>query len=217
MNYAESSTGGTAPPASFAVIISPQEAVHPAAAKVSGPRLYLVQPAVMRDIAGRLTAAWDSIRTQTRDVQAADVRDITADLLATLARVRLVGRPCVVASADVLRALLQELVERLPTPDNRQFYLRLLFKSKKPDPSNVAAAFADCLTALGEANRQFTSALRSDHSTRRHTWQVWRYRKCHIRSAKELLDEAGQRSKTAMVLTIVPSHLIRSYRQAQPD
>ena len=217
MNYAESSTGGTAPPASFAVIISPQEAVHPAAAKVSGPRLYLVQPAVIRDIAGRLTAAWDSIRTQTRDVQAADVRDITADLLATLARVRLVGRPCVVASADVLRVLLQELVERLPTPDNRQFYLRLLFKSKKPDPSNVAAAFADCLTALGELIDN--SPQRSGVITRLVAThgRYGRYRKCHIRSAKELLDEAGQRSKTAMVLTIVPSHLIRSYRQAQPD
>lgn len=81
LNYVESSTGETAPPGSFAVMINPQEAVHPAAAKVSGPRLYLVTPSVVADIADRLAAAWESIRTQTRGVPAAEAEPVIGDIL----------------------------------------------------------------------------------------------------------------------------------------
>jgi hypothetical protein len=81
LNYAEASTGDTAPPASFAVMINPQETVHHAAAKVSGSRLYLVTPPVIADIAGRLVAAWESIRTQTRSMQPAEAEPLIAGIL----------------------------------------------------------------------------------------------------------------------------------------
>jgi hypothetical protein len=81
LNYAEASTSETAPPASLAVMINPQEAIHHAAGKVSGPRLYLVTPPVIADIAGRLAAAWESIRTQTRGMQAAEAEQLIGDTL----------------------------------------------------------------------------------------------------------------------------------------
>jgi predicted secreted protein len=81
LNYAEASTSDTAPPASFAVMINPQETVHHAAAKVSGPRLYLVTPPVIADIADRLAAAWESIRTQTRSMQPAEAEPLIAGIL----------------------------------------------------------------------------------------------------------------------------------------
>ncbi|TVZ06318.1 DEAD/DEAH box helicase [Trebonia kvetii] len=81
LNYAGASVGGTPPPASFAVVVSPQEAVHGAAAKVSGPRLYLVPPAVIGDIGARLTAAWEGIRIQTRGMQPAEAEPVIADVL----------------------------------------------------------------------------------------------------------------------------------------
>jgi len=81
INYAASSTGTTPPAASFAVIISPQEAVHSAAARVSGARVYLVQPAVISDIADRLTGAWESIRIQTRTLEPGAAEPVIAGIL----------------------------------------------------------------------------------------------------------------------------------------
>lgn len=81
LNYAEAGTSDTAPHASFTVMINPQETVHHAAAKVSGPRLYLVTPPVIADIGGRFTAAWESIRTQTRGMQAAEAEPLIGGIL----------------------------------------------------------------------------------------------------------------------------------------
>jgi hypothetical protein len=146
-----------------------------------------------------LAAAYAS-DTQLRDrtiVDIAAVRDITADYLAALAKLRLVGRPCAVAAANVLLTLLQNLFGRIPTRDDRPLYLRVLFKSGKAEVSPITS-FADGLAALGEANGQFVSAIRSDYLTRKHRWQVWRPRTCHIRSAKELLGESGERSNAVV-------------------
>jgi hypothetical protein len=41
---------------------------------------------------------------------------------------------------------LQELVERLPTPDNRQFYLRLLFKQGRWTLRSISVTVEDTRT-----------------------------------------------------------------------
>lgn len=81
INYAASSAGTPAPAPSFAVIISPQDAVHSAAARVSDPRVYLTQPAVISDIADRLTGAWESIRIQTRTMEPGPAEPVIAEIL----------------------------------------------------------------------------------------------------------------------------------------
>jgi hypothetical protein len=81
INYAAASTGATAPPGSFAVIISAQKDVHHAAAAVASERLYLVPPTVIADIADRLTGAWDSIRIRTRTLGPAEAEPVIIEIL----------------------------------------------------------------------------------------------------------------------------------------
>lgn len=79
------------------MIITPQEKVHHAAAKVSGSRLYLISPEVLSDIADRLAAAWDSIRTQTRNLQPDEAEPVIADVLSACGALPSQWLPCLTA------------------------------------------------------------------------------------------------------------------------
>lgn len=81
INYTANSTGAPAPAGSFAVIVTPQERIDRAAAAVADDRVYLAQPALIRDIADRLTSAWDSIRIRTRGLNAAAAEPVNAQIL----------------------------------------------------------------------------------------------------------------------------------------
>lgn len=81
INYAASSTGTSAPPGSFALIISPQDRVHRAAVAVTGERVYLVPPQVIADLADRLTGAWETIRVRTRPLGPAEAEPTIAEIL----------------------------------------------------------------------------------------------------------------------------------------
>jgi hypothetical protein len=81
INYAAASTGAAAPPGSFAVIVSPQDRVHRAAVAVASERVYLVPPAVIAEMADRLTSAWDSIRIRTRTLGPDEAGPAIAEIL----------------------------------------------------------------------------------------------------------------------------------------
>jgi hypothetical protein len=81
LNFAAASTGTSAPPDSFTVIVSPQDRVHDAARAVVTDRVYLVPPAVVGDIAGRLIGAWESIRIQARTLEAPEAEQVIAETL----------------------------------------------------------------------------------------------------------------------------------------
>jgi len=81
LNYAAASTRAVAPPGSFAVIVSPQDRVHRAAVAVAGDRVYLAPPAVIAEMAERLTSAWESIRIRTRALGAAEAGLVIAEIL----------------------------------------------------------------------------------------------------------------------------------------
>jgi hypothetical protein len=137
---------------------------------------------------------------QLRDrllVDIAAIRDITADFMAALAKVRLVGRPGPAAAADILLALLLELLRRIPPRINRPLYVRVWLKSGKAN-QNRTDAFNACLAALGKANIQFISAVRADRLSRQASWQVWRHETSHILSAKELLSDTDRNSGGAL-------------------
>jgi len=126
----------------------------------------------------------------------AAVRDVTGDFLAALAKVRLIGRPGPVAAADVILSLLQSLIGRIPTQDDRPFYRRISLRSGQAQKEQIRE-FNDCMTALGKAHVQFISAVRADRSGRRYSWQVWRRATRQVRSATELLAEVGLSSNVA--------------------
>jgi hypothetical protein len=81
LNYAAATLGVDAPAGSFAVIISPHDDVHPAAARVAGPYVYLTTPAVISGIASRLTGAWDTVRTQTRGLDPEQAKPVISSVL----------------------------------------------------------------------------------------------------------------------------------------
>ena len=81
LNYAASCLGGDPPEGSFAVLVSPCTAVHPAAAQVADARVYLVSPDVLADVAARITGAWESIRVQTRDLAPTGAADVITGVL----------------------------------------------------------------------------------------------------------------------------------------
>lgn len=136
-----------------------------------------------------LAAVQDS-DTRLRDRAVADmaaIGDVTAEFMAALAKVRLIGRPYPVAAADVIRALLQELLDRIPAP--QPLYRRILPNSGKVR-SDQLRSFNNCIGALGEAHSQLMSAVRADRPGRRYPWQVWRRGVFQVRPARELLAEA---------------------------
>lgn len=81
LNYEANTAGAAAPTGSFAVIISPQQRVHRAAAAVADDRLYLAPPEVISEIADRLSSAWKSIRIRTRGLDAAAAEPVIAEVL----------------------------------------------------------------------------------------------------------------------------------------
>ena len=81
INYAAASTGAAAPPASFTVIVSPQDHVHRAAVAVVGDRVYMLSPTVIAEMAERLASAWESIRIRTRAIGAAKAAPVIAEIL----------------------------------------------------------------------------------------------------------------------------------------
>lgn len=83
LNFAASSTGSDVPPGSFTVVVSPQAAVHPAAASVAGGQVYLAAPEVVAEIAARLASAWDSIRVRTRTLGPDEAAPMIAEALRT--------------------------------------------------------------------------------------------------------------------------------------
>lgn len=103
---------------------------------------------------------------------------------------RLIGRPEPVDAAEVIRALLQELTQRIPTHKYYPVYLRALFRYKRTYAEHVGE-FNDCLRALGKANERFLSAVRADRLCREHAWQAWRPPKSETISANELLALAN--------------------------
>lgn len=116
------------------------------------------------------------------------IGETSGEFMAALAEIRLIGRSCPVAAADTIRALLQELSGAIPTKDTTSFYLRAFVKSPTKEGSRLER-YNDCLTALGEANAQFTSTIRNDHHHRERPWHAWRPKDCQIRTAHDLLNQ----------------------------
>ena len=80
------------------------------------PLLNAITPSAEAALASTYTS-----RTQLRErafVEVAALRDVTAEYLSALGRVRLLGRPDAVAAAGVIRGLFQELFERFPAQPN---------------------------------------------------------------------------------------------------
>jgi hypothetical protein len=128
-------------------------------------------------------------------VDIAAVREATGDFMAALATVRLIGRPCSLAAADVIRVLFQDLIENIPTQQQQSIYMRLL--ARKKDEPTQAQEFAYRINALGKALTQFQSVVQADHLERTYPWQLWRHNTCEVRSAKELLTEARKDATTS--------------------
>lgn len=125
------------------------------------------------------------------------MRDITAEFLTALAKVRLIGRPAPVEAAEVVLSLIHTLFDRIPTWQSRPRYQRILL-SKKIRAEELRE-FNSCMTALGRAHAQFMSAVRADKAGRRYSWQVWRRATTQIRSAVTLLAETEQPPESAKV------------------
>jgi len=143
-------------------------------------------------VVGNIHASDNQLRDRlTLIVEVAEVRDITADFMTALARLRLVGRPGPTDAANVILALLAELLRRIPPPANQPLHARALSRFRKTQGNDPSKVFNNCLAALGEANDQFISIIRPDHLIRQHSWQIWRPKTIQIRSAKELLGETG--------------------------
>ncbi|MFF5265023.1 DEAD/DEAH box helicase [Actinomadura viridis] len=67
LNYAAAEQDvSAAPSGSITLYITPQQRIHPAAASVADAGLYLVSLDQARDLADRLTACWEAIRSQTK-------------------------------------------------------------------------------------------------------------------------------------------------------
>lgn len=125
------------------------------------------------------------------------MRDITAEFLTALAKVRLIGRPVPVEAAEVVLSLVQMLFGRIPTWQSRPRYQRILLSKKIR--SDELREFNNCMTALGRAHAQFMSAVRADKPGRHYPWQVWRHATTQIRSAATLLAEIEHPSESSKV------------------
>jgi hypothetical protein len=110
------------------------------------------------------------------------IRDTTAEFMAALAKVRLIGRPGSVAAADVVRAALQELFARVSDKEKR-FRLTTRSQNQEQKPSDFEAY----LSVLVEANEQFLNAIQTDRLVRRYRWQFWRPTHVPVKRTPELL------------------------------
>jgi hypothetical protein len=119
----------------------------------------------------------------------ATLRDVAAQYLFTLGKVRLVGRPDAIAAAGVIRTLLQELFEGIPIDPNLPTYIKVLPKFRQAHDQRIRE-FSVRLAALADAQLQFASTISTDGIPRRHSWQIWCKPSSEISSAKELLDLA---------------------------
>ena len=153
----------------------------------------------MSPSAGEALASTYTSEIRLRDrilTDTAAVRDVSGDFLAALAKVRLLGRPEPVAAADVILSLLQSLIARIPTQDDRPLYRRISQRSGQIQEERLRE-FNNCMTALGKAHVQFISAVRTDRPGRHYSWQVWRRAIHQVQPATELLAQAGLPSSVA--------------------
>lgn len=123
-------------------------------------------------------------------VDIAVIREVTADFMAALAAVRLIGRPCSLAAADTIRRVFQDVLSNMPTQKQPLSYLSFL--THKDGELTQAQEFAYRINTLGEALRQFQSVVQTDHLERAHLWQIWRRHSCTVRSSEELLTAARE-------------------------
>jgi hypothetical protein len=154
-----------------------------------------ISPAV-----GPILASANAGDDQFRDrviVELGAMRDITAEFLTALAKIRLIGRPGPVEAGEIVLSLIHMLFDRIPTWQSRPRYQRVLLSKKIR--SEELREFNNCMTALGHAHAQFMSAVRADKAGRHYLWQVWRRATTQIRSAATLLAEIEQPPESAKV------------------